>query len=54
MFFSEFEEFNYTLATRAWTVNLEYGNWEDGSVGDGSRNEDINVAVPKVIMIIIK
>lgn len=33
---------------RVWSIELEYGNWEDGDQGDGGRAEDIAIDVPEV------
>ena len=48
MFFSEEEEFNYSLSTQSWNIDLEYGNWEDGPNKDGSRSMDLAIPVPQV------
>ncbi|XP_019851794.1 PREDICTED: cleft lip and palate transmembrane protein 1 homolog [Amphimedon queenslandica] len=45
----EGDELALDSAQLIWSVPLEYGNWDDGPLGDGSRTSDVTVSVPTSI-----
>ena len=45
------EELALDSAQLIWSVPLEYGNWEDGPLGDGSRTSDVTISVPTVVIV---
>ena len=36
-----------------WNEQLEYGNWVDGPLGDGTRQKAVNVLVPEVCLLCV-
>jgi hypothetical protein len=45
----EGEELVLNSAQLLWSVNLEYGNWEDGPLKDGCRSSQVTIPVPQSV-----
>ena len=52
MYLTEWEEFEFerdhTATGLIWNEELEYGNWEDGPYGDGTRKKTLDLPIPEV------
>ena len=50
MYLTESEEFRFPQdqSWLVWREELEYGNWNDGPLRDGTRQKTTNVHVPEV------
>ena len=51
MYLTEWEEFNFDRdrSNLFWNEDLEYGNWDDGPRGDGTRERTRAVSVPESV-----
>jgi hypothetical protein len=48
VYFTESEDFDFNSSTEflIWEEGIQYGNWTDGPLGDGSREKELSASVP--------
>ena len=51
MYITESEDFDFNLSAEylIWEEEVQYGNWTDGPLGDGSRQKELSVSVPQAV-----